>query len=86
MTESELTESDLTESDLTEFLLDRFFVVFLAVENSSAAFDSMPNKPTPLPLPPREILIKSGVRREGRSSAHIYEEWQYSCTLLRERG
>ena len=35
LTESDLTESDLTESDLTEFLLDRFFVVFLAVENSS---------------------------------------------------
>ena len=38
------------------------------------------------PLPPREILIKSGVRREGRSSAHIYEEWQCSCALSRERG
>ena len=38
------------------------------------------------PLPPREILIKSGVRREGRSSAHIYEEWQCSCALTRERG
>ena len=42
--------------------------------------------PPPPPLPPREILIKSGVRREGRSSAHIYEEWQCSCTLSRERG
>ena len=38
------------------------------------------------PLPPREILIKSGVRWGGRSSAHIYEEWQCSCALSRERG
>ena len=42
--------------------------------------------PPPPPLPPREILIKSGVRWEGRSSAHIYEEWQCSCALSRERG
>ena len=46
---------------------------------------SLPPLP-PTPLPPREILIKSGVQWGGGSSAHIYEEWQCSCTLSRERG
>ena len=67
------------------FLL--FFNKFYA-ELRFRAFGSLPIKPSPPPppLPPREILINSGVRREGRSSAHIYEEWQCSCAPMRERG
>ena len=87
LTESELTESDLTESDLTEFLLDRFFVVFLAVENSSGAFDSMPNKPTPFPLGVIDVLTSTVTQLSMylmRSNFRLL--WNVKCTNASQYG